>query len=203
MNKPVERVLVVETDWISSLHNTKGLIQNVHADFLRTLPSKAFFIDRPHAEMDSKFRQVIPYVLIHMGDKYLVVTRHRSQGEPRLHDKMSLGIGGHINPIDGTPDEIINSGLKRELSEELATDNPPDFSELQLLGLIYDDGDDVSRVHLGLVLRWDIDSRVDIRETEKMHGEYLSVDEISSLRERLENWSRLVYDGILNKKKHN
>jgi predicted NUDIX family phosphoesterase len=110
---------------------------------------------------------------------------------------MSFGIGGHINPVDGEEKNILDSGLKRELSEELDTDNPPGLDELEFLGLICSDANDVSKVHLGLVLRWDVESPLGIRETDKMHGEYLSVEEIGDCRDRLENWSRLVYDGFL------
>jgi predicted NUDIX family phosphoesterase len=109
---------------------------------------------------------------------------------------MSFGIGGHINPVDDAKD-ILDSGLKRELSEELDTDNPPAFHELELVGLICSDANEVSKVHLGLVLLWNVSVPVSIRETDKMHGSYLTIDEIGENRDRLENWSRLVYDGFL------
>jgi len=38
---------------------------------------------------------------------------------------------------------------------------------------------------------------VPIRETDKMHGEYLTPAAIGAVRDRLENWSRLVYDGLI------
>lgn len=197
MVEGVERVLVVEADWIHSLHATRGFLADIHPDFLPNLPARAFFIDRPVAEADPGFRQVIPYVLVRRNGMYLTVTRHRTQGEPRLHDMMSVGIGGHINPVDGDPEDLLDAGLKRELSEELATDNPPGWSDLKPLGLICDDADEVSRVHLGIVLRWDAPETVPIRETDKMHGEYLTPAAIGAVRDRLENWSVLVYDGLI------
>jgi predicted NUDIX family phosphoesterase len=197
MTENVEQVLVVESDWVHALHPSRGFIQVIHPDFVATLPSKAFFLARPKAEKDPTFRQVIPYVLICLNGAFLTVTRHKTQGESRLHDKMSVGIGGHINPVDGSPENLLDAGLRRELSEELAVDDPPGLSSLQPLGLIFDDTDEVSQVHLGLVLRWDVLSPVSIRETDKMHGEYLTPGQIGAHRDRLENWSRLVYDSYL------
>jgi len=151
---------------------------------------------RPEAEMDSNFRQVIPYVLVCHNSRYLTVTRRATQTETRLHNKVSFGIGGHINPIDGESGNVLDAGLRRELSEELAIDNPPKLDDLKLIGVICDNTDEVSRVHFGLVLQWDVSASVSIRETDKMEGKYLAWDEIGQQKERLENWSRLVYEKL-------
>ncbi|HEX9745578.1 MAG TPA: hypothetical protein VGB30_09135 [bacterium] len=197
MKEKVERVLVIDAAWIHSLYDERGFIPGVKSEFLSELPSRAFFMDRPDAEKDPSYRQVIPYVLVCHEGKYLTVTRHKTQGEARLHEKMSIGIGGHINPIDGKPEDLLDSALKRELSEELAVDDPPGFDDLPALGLILSDNNEVSRVHLGVVMRWDVESPVSIRETDKMDGDYLEPDKISGVYERLENWSMLVYDGAV------
>jgi len=197
MTESVERVLVVKADWIHSLHETKGFLTSIHPDFFAGLSKEAVFMDRPLAEADPSYRQVIPYVLIRNNGMYLTVTRHKTQGEPRLHDKMSLGIGGHINPVDEETGDVLNAGLKRELSEELVVDAPPGIDELTPLGLICDDTDEVSQVHLGIVLRWDLQDPVNIRETNKMHGEYMTPAAIGAAHDSLENWSRLVYDALI------
>jgi predicted NUDIX family phosphoesterase len=192
-----EQVLVVRSDWIHSLHQTRGFLSAIHPDVFRHLPEEAFFVDRPTAEADSSYRQVIPYVLVRYNGMYLTVTRHRTQGEERLHDKMSFGIGGHINPVDDAVGNFLDAGLRRELSEELDVDDPPGWDDLEPLGLICDDTDEVSQVHLGIVLRWDVHHPVRVRETDKMHGEYLTPAAIGAVHDRLENWSRLVYDGLI------
>jgi len=199
MENQVERVLVIKADWVHSLQSARGFIADIHPDFFRELPSRAFFIDRPAAEADPSYRQVIPYVLVRRNGKYLTVTRHNTQGEVRLHNKMSFGIGGHINPIDKDEREgfFLDAAMKRELSEELDTDNPPGWGDLTPLGLICDDTVEVSRVHLGIVFRWDVEEPINIREKDKMHGNYMSPEEIGAVHERLENWSKLVYDGLI------
>jgi predicted NUDIX family phosphoesterase len=197
MEEAIERVLVVDSEWVHSLFPKREFIAHIPGEFIQSLPCKAFFMDRPEAEKDPSFRQVIPYTLVFYNGKYLTVTRLSTQTEARLHNLMSFGIGGHINPVDEEEKNVLNSGLKRELSEELAIDDPPGLDELEFIGLICSDGNDVSKVHLGLVLRWTVDNPVEIRETDKMHGEYLTVEEIGDCRDRLENWSMLVYDGFL------
>lgn len=189
---PIEQILVVKAEWVNQFC-PEGFSTNIHPDFLAELPSQSFFMLREEAEKDPGFRQVIPYVLVHYGDKYLTVTRHQTQGETRLHNKVSIGIGGHINPVDGRQEDLLDAGLRRELSEELATNDPPSLANLKLIGVICDNTDEVSQVHLGVVMLWDVIEPVSIREMDKMDGQYLTLVEISLQRERLENWSRLVW----------
>jgi len=193
----IEKVLVVKADWVHNQFEIRGFIPDIPEDFISELPRQAFFMDRPDAELDPSFRQIIPYVLISHEGTFLTVTRLKTQGEKRLHDKMSIGIGGHINPIDKDESDILDGGLRRELCEELNVDNPPGFAELPLLGLILSDGNEVSRVHMGLVMKWEVESPVTIREIDKMKGEYRKPSEIKAIYDRLENWSALVYDGIV------
>lgn len=189
---PIEQILVVKAEWANQFC-PEGFSIDTHPDFLAELPSQSFFMAREKVEKDPSFRQIIPYVLVHYGDKYLAVTRHQTQGEVRLHGKMSIGIGGHINPVDGRPENLLDAGLRRELSEELATDNPPGLADLKLIGVICDNTDEVSQVHLGVVMMWEVKEPISIRETDKMDGQYLTLAEISLQKERLENWSRLVW----------
>lgn len=189
---PIEQILVVKAEWANQFCR-EGFSTDVHPNFLAELPAQSFFMLREEAEKNPSFRQVIPYVLVRYGDKYLTVTRHQTQGEVRLHNKMSIGIGGHINPIDGQPEDLLDAGLRRELSEELAMDNPPGLTNLKLIGVICDNTDEVSRVHLGVVMQWNVAEPVSIRETDKMDGQYLTSAEISLQRDRLENWSRLIW----------
>ncbi len=195
MPEEIEQILVALADWVNSLCQ-QGFTADIHPDFLAKLPEMAFFMDRPEAEINPKFRQIIPYVLVKYQDKYLTVTRRTTQTETRLHNKVSLGIGGHINPTNGEPKNILDAGLRRELSEELAIDNPPSFNELKLLGLLRDDVNEVGQVHLGVVMLWEVNTPISIRETDKMDGTYLSLAEIDVQKDSLENWSRLVYDHL-------
>jgi len=196
IKKPTEQVLVVREEWANQF-SRQGLSTNIHPDFLTQLPKQTLFMNRPEAEHNPAFKQIIPYVLVCLNGKYLTVTRQATQGEERLHNKMSIGIGGHINPIDGRVDDLLDAGLRRELSEELMTNNPPGIADLKLVGLLRDDVNEVGLVHLGVVMQWNISEPISIRETDKMVGEYLTLDEISLHKDGLENWSRIVFDYLI------
>jgi predicted NUDIX family phosphoesterase len=113
--------------------------------------------------------------------------RTRAGGDARLHDRCSIGVGGHLNPGDGD----LPAGLRREWHEELRADFTPDF---RLVGLLNDDTTDVGSVHLGAVFVAEADGRsVAIRETDKLNGAFASRDEVVAVAELLESWSALVF----------
>ena len=58
--------------------------------------------------------------------------------DARLHDRYSIGVGGHLNPGDGG----VLGGLRREWHEELVADFEPAF---RLVGLLNDDTTDGRR----------------------------------------------------------
>ena len=57
-----------------------------------------------------RFKQVIPYLVLRDGERYFLMRRTRAGGDARLHDRWSIGVGGHLNPGDGD----LAGGLRRE-----------------------------------------------------------------------------------------
>ena len=150
------------------------------------------FIDRPTAEVSPQYRQIIPYVVTRCAEEYFVLTRTARQTEARLHHKLSLGIGGHINP-----GHSLREGLQKELEEEVAVDGPYD---LRFVGILNDESTEVGRVHLGAVYLLDTPSRhVRVRETEKMTGQWMPRAALAAARDAMETWSQIVYDEIIRK----
>ena len=146
---------------------------------------------RALAEDDPSFQQLIPYVVVLDGDRVFLMRRLRTGGDTRLHDRYSIGAGGHIGPEDGG----LEAGLAREWREELVADWTPDF---RFLGLLNDDTDPVGAVHLGVVYTVEAAGRpVAVRETHKLEGRWASLAEVGALEDRLETWSRLVLDHLL------
>jgi predicted NUDIX family phosphoesterase len=116
--------------------------------------------------------------------------RTRAGGDPRLHDRWSIGIGGHLNPGDGD----LAGGLRREWREELVADFEPDF---RLVGLLNDDTTDVGSVHVGAVYMADAGGLpVDIRETDKLTGSFATPAEVAAVVEHMESWSALVFEHL-------
>lgn len=164
------------------------LIRTDTAAILDLIETRHLFISRPVAEESPEFKQVIPYVAIRNGADYFLLKRTTKQTETRLHHKLSLGIGGHINPDTPT----LLGGLRKELDEEVNVEPP---YGLEFVGILNDDTTDVGRVHLGAVFVLDSPSRnVTVRETEKMSGSWVAAGELRPVRDVMETWSQLVYD---------
>lgn len=156
---------------------------------------KGFFVERRWAEQDSSFKQVIPYVLVTHGDEVLLLQRKDTGGEARLHGKLSIGVGGHINPIDGVDGAcVLEEGCRRELEEELTFDTS--FA-LEPRGVINDESGDVGSVHFGLVQVARCETPdVAIRETDQLEGSFVGRAALKELAakepERFETWSALI-----------
>jgi predicted NUDIX family phosphoesterase len=184
-----EQVMVVRTVDLQRFFSGR-LIRDHARAILEVIATKHFFIDRPTAEVSPEFRQIIPYVVIRNDDDYFVLKRTTKQSEARLHHKLSLGIGGHVNPGDS-----LLEGLRRELEEEvhIGADYTMDF-----IGMINDDSTDVGRVHLGAAYVLEAGGRdVVVKETDKMAGEWMPRTALRGVRDAMESWSQIVYDDFI------
>ena len=147
------------------------------------------YLDRPIAEDDPDHKQLIPYVVVRDGANVFLMERTDAGGDRRLHGKASIGVGGHLNPVDKGEDALM-AGLRREWSEELKADWAPTF---RLVGMLNDDSNPVGAVHLGVVFAVEADGRpVEVREREKLTGAFVAPDAVRAAWERLETWSQLV-----------
>jgi predicted NUDIX family phosphoesterase len=151
------------------------------------------YLDRPTAEDDPSFKQLIPYVVVRDGARVYLMHRTDAGGDARLHGKASIGVGGHLNPVDDGEDALM-AGLRREWDEELHADWEPEF---RLVGVLNDDSNPVGAVHLGVVFTVDAAGRpVEVREGHKLTGSFAEPDAIVAVRDRLETWSQLVADAL-------
>ena len=121
-------------------------------------PEHVSYRPRSAMESDPSFKQLIPYVLLHHVDQegeawVFQYTRGKGQGEARLHQKRSVGIGGHISSVDAATGDASEAGMHRALEEEISIDSQ---FESSCVGLINDDETEVGRVHLGIVHRFDL-----------------------------------------------
>lgn len=72
----------------------------LEAALLRRIEQEGFFLERPQAEEDPTHRQIIPYAVVRHRGRFFLMRRTKGGGEARLHDRYTLGVGGHINPQD-------------------------------------------------------------------------------------------------------
>ena len=149
------------------------------------------YVPRQAAEVDPSLKQIIPYLVLRDGDRIFLMKRTRAGGDARLHDHYTIGIGGHLNPGDGG----ILGGLAREWREEVEADFMPRF---EFAGLLNDDTVEVGLHHLGIVFLAEADGRpVAVRETHKLSGSFVEVEDVRAVYDLMETWSQLVLDAIL------
>jgi predicted NUDIX family phosphoesterase len=192
----VERVLVLPrlavpggTEFHGIQPADDGALQALRAAVAR----HGRYVERPLAEEDPTHKQLIPYVVVRDGDAVFLMHRTDAGGDARLHGKASIGVGGHLNPVDEGEDALM-AGLRREWSEEVRTDWEPEF---RLIGLLNDDSNPVGSVHLGVVFEVEADGQaVDVREHDKLVGAFAGADELAASWDRLETWSQLVVEAM-------
>ncbi len=198
MNMTPEQVLVVKNEILvfNKDLSEAGLITEDRQNILDSILRDFQFMPRDIAEYNYEYKQVIPYVVISFKEQFLLLKRKSAQTEKRLHNKYSLGIGGHINPSTADKYEnVIIEGLYRELNEEISI---KDINSLEFIGVINDNSTDVSKVHLGLLYLLKMEGPdFHIIETEKMEGSLVSISNITEVYENLETWSQIVFDDFL------
>jgi predicted NUDIX family phosphoesterase len=189
-----EHVLCVKREDLFPDGAWYGFISDGLERYQRVIREQSFFMPRAEVEEDPAYQQIIPYVVFRHADRYFLTRRLRASTEKRLRQLYSLGVGGHINPGDLEHGDPIGDGLKREFEEEVEYSGE---IEANLLGLINDDSSPVSKVHLALAFLVEGSSpEIAIRETDKLAGELLTLEEMRMYYLEMESWSQIVYDEL-------
>lgn len=131
-----ENVLVVPADQIEN-YLRSSFDPKAATEVIAQANKTRKFLPRSKVEQDESHKQIIPYICIRHQDSFVLLQRTNKQSEARLHNKFSLGIGGHINEQEvacGAQD-LVYAGLLRELNEEITV---AEDWKLNLLGTIYD-----------------------------------------------------------------
>jgi len=190
-----EQVLVVARALLDEIGAFAGIrTEGLEAALARLLdPANHFFMDRDAAEQDPSHKQLIPYCVFRCGDRILHYTRGTSGGESRLHAKISVGVGGHVNPVDTgggkTGPAAYHAAVSREIDEELELwqDHPH-----RIIALLNDDSNAVGQVHLGIVHLIDLETDAVVSREDALAE--LGFTALATLNgpwfERLETWSQ-------------
>jgi MutT/NUDIX family protein len=150
---------------------------------------------RGDMEEDSSYKQLIGYVLLKDANtnEVLVYKRLVGGGEARLHGKASVGIGGHMNEVEGkTIFEMLKINAARELNEEVGVSEEEALNNLHFIGLINDDKTEVGQVHVGVVYECKVDkSKVEVKEDDTLVIKWMTADEAKA-EENYETWSEFL-----------
>lgn len=164
-----EQILVISAETlaangIAGSSGTTGYFGQSHEIDKLLQPENLSFRDRDTLEDDPSWKQIIPYVvLVGSGccDPVFVYRRGKAGAEGRLHGKLSIGLGGHVNITDREPPRCLPLGttinrpnpiihaVMRELMEEVEIIST--YRTSLPVGLLYDPSTPVGSVHLGVV----------------------------------------------------
>lgn len=195
---PQQKVLVFETEIIKSIGEFQGYTPNVEK-YLSVILSSGnnFFIPREQAENNPKYKQLIPYIILRFQDTVFKYKRGQDS-DKRLIAKYSLGLGGHIEPLDrsraSSDRDLYIEAARREVNEEVLLDSP--YCE-HVVALINDDTNSVGRVHLGIVHIWDLaEPKVtmleDATNQEIAQAEFTKIDSLKPMLDMFETWSQIA-----------
>jgi predicted NUDIX family phosphoesterase len=196
-----EQVLVIERKVVEKIGMFEGLAFDAER-YLNEIfvPGVPRFMLRSEAEKKPSYKQLIPYVIMSHEGRYLSYVRGKRAGESRLVAKRSIGIGGHINPIDNMPlfnvdfYETYLTAVEREVEEEVTVETGHTNS---IVALLNDESNEVGSVHLGIVHYWDLDSpKVEKREQMITQMSFMTIEELEQVRDTLETWSQKCLDGL-------
>ena len=209
-NKDDERVLVAPAALVRDALDFQGFSTCAIQKFDAVLDSNELtFIRRGDAEVDPNFLQLVPYSLVvcETGAEPVVFAYRRGagQGEKRLVKKWSVGVGGHLNDDDAenTTSSVgraaLVNGARREIDEEIIVEARE--LEFKAVGLVYDPGTEVGRVHLGIVYKLCLDAPVAWRNEAEIESSGFRpvsalLEEIDASPDLVESWSTLALNGI-------
>ena len=195
-----EQVLVIERKVVERVGLFNGLVLNVdrylREIFVQGVPC---FMNRSQVEKNPDFKQLIPYVIMGYEGKYLSYVRGKRAEETRLVGQRSIGIGGHINPVDWTlfsaePYKTYLEAVDREVAEEVSVETN---HTNHIVALLNDESNEVGSVHLGIVHFWALDApKVNKREQMITQMAFMTSAELQAVKDSLETWSALCADHL-------
>jgi predicted NUDIX family phosphoesterase len=205
MGKMDEQILAVDRAYLfeDELLTFQGVITDQKSvNHIMKKFKNYFEVRRGDAEENQDWKQPIPYAVLKRGDEVFVYKRLSGGGETRLHDQLSIGVGGHMNRINDIHNwnDNLKVNFYRELGEELDIKIRTVTPEPKIIGLINDDKDDAGLFHIGILMVLELPehTEVTVRETEQLEGYWLRARDLtkSPLFESLETWSQFAVEVI-------
>ena len=190
-----EQILAIPTEnvWNILNYQEKGVIKALDVDIMDKLLLHGVFRPRNILEEDPSYKQIIPYAVICYGNEVYMFRRLNKQTEARLHNKCSLGVGGHMNPYGDKIDiDYLHHELEREMHEEVKLGEGCEIVDMKPISFINDDLSEVGKVHLGVLYHITVsNNHIEINETEKMTGEWVAISDLTKYYSNMETWSQL------------
>lgn len=184
---------MIDAENVNSMLYKSGLLTENTDSIISTILEKHYYCERSIAEYCDSVKQIIPYAVLRRADEIYVLERLNKQTEKRLHGKLSIGVGGHINPDAEEANDPIEYGLYKELHEEVQIYS---IDAVVYLGIINDLSTPVSNYHIGVLYEIWTNDDICVLETEKMRGQWQKLNKVKTLYDNMETWSQIALDYI-------
>ena len=201
LGKEDSQIIVVERDKLFLDGHFEGFKHHSEIDFESRILKNLKVMRRGNAEQDPSHKQPIAYALIvNPNTKEIFAYQRASKDEhyyeKRLQGKWSWGVGGHIehsdlsNVLNSNP---IKESMLREIEEEIEILGN---KEIEVLGYINDESDDIGKVHFGVVYLLKTDGEVRPKDKELERGKFMTINELKEICNspdcEVEGWSKIV-----------
>jgi len=220
--KPVEELIVFPTEVAKKLpeifmpgdlKKLEKVLAIIEKSELQTFPKSELI------ESCITLKQIVAYLLLKQGDKYMVYSRNTNDGETRLHKKYGM-IGGHINKDDTqrkntkmhtntdrfTFEDTILAGAMREFFEEIIILVDSDSTDKKtryyptIVGIINTNESLVSQVHFGFIIQVEIPNYVKLRVLHHVKDPiWLTPEEALDSNYEFEAWTQTIFNKLVQK----
>jgi len=188
-DKMQREILVVSCDKLFENINRETKVYTTQSDFESVILESYEYMIRWEAEVNFDYKQPIPYAIVLNENNEIFVYKRWWAGsnawESRLHEKIAIGVGGHIEREDESSENILKDSLIREVEEELNV-SPDMIAEAFPVWYINQDTDEVCKVHLwvGYVVKLKT-SNFELLDWELAHWEFKN---FTALMEMIDSW---------------
>lgn len=194
--KKLEREVLVIDPRITKPYRSGGvgferIDEQQASELILRIQERGFFQSRWDCEEDPQLWQVIPYGLLLQGDSvfsYVRAANIQDYGDERLFNKMSIGIGGHIDHRDKP--NLITGGIEREFREEITVEGT--ISKPRIIGTLFTDEKPVDRVHFGLIYACRVNGDIKSRDPAVSLPKMMPFSHVMNNIDKLETWSKLL-----------
>lgn len=153
-DKMLKEIMVVKNSMLfANTSRESKVYTSSGADFESQILKNYEFMVRWEAEENRDYKQPIPYAIV-MNEKneifvYIRWWADSAAWDSRLHAKLSIWVGWHLEREEEGLENPLKDGLSRELDEEINL-KPENITEIFPIGYINDDRNSVGEVHIGV-----------------------------------------------------
>lgn len=191
MNKLDVKVLCIETSLLFPSGIWEGFKSAQDSgDIVTLIKEHGKFKRRGDLEEDPSYQQIIPQILLIVGNKlfiHRVPAAHKT--ETRLNDMWPIFLGGHVDETDLD----INAAAEREFEEEINYQGT--IIKKTFVGLIKLHDNPIDKVHTGMVWVYEGDSEVfsDKGDEGVADGKFVTWEEAATMIGSMTHWSKLAF----------